>query len=188
MGRKDFFMIERKYLAHYLDAKFDTTYAATEYVRLGKNLEEYNEELNPDVEITKNILGEQSVQHSGYEIQSDVDPYYYENYEDALSNKIMELANTRATGDKCKTSMVDVLIKPSTSDEGQPTVVWAYREDVYVIPNSVGGDTTGIQTPFTVYKAGNRVKGTWDLKQKKFTVADAASVLSNNDRSVGLSD
>ena len=47
-GRKDFFMIERKYLAHYLDAKFDTTYAATEYVRLGKNLEEYNEELNPE--------------------------------------------------------------------------------------------------------------------------------------------
>ena len=70
-------MVERKYLAHYLDAAFDTTYAATEYARLGKNLEEYSEELNPDVNITKNILGEQSVQHSGYEVQSDVDPYYF---------------------------------------------------------------------------------------------------------------
>ena len=47
--------MKEKYLAHYLDAKFDPTYAAVEYVRLGKNLEEYNEELNPDVEITKNI-------------------------------------------------------------------------------------------------------------------------------------
>lgn len=80
-------MIERKYYAHYLDAAFDKTYAATDYVRLGKDLEEYNEELNPDVEISKNILGEQSVRHSGYEAQADVDPYYFEDYDDALSNK-----------------------------------------------------------------------------------------------------
>lgn len=169
-------MIERKYLAHYLDASFGGTTA--NYVRLGKHLEEYNEELNPDVEVTKNILGEQSVQHSGYEVQADVDPYYYEDYDDALSNKIMDLANTRATGDKCKTTMVDVLLKPDADDpEGTvPTVVWAYREDVYVIPNSVGGDTSGIQTPFTAYKAGNRVKGSWNVTTKTFTVATGALV------------
>lgn len=160
-------MIERKYLAHYLNASFGEGTAA--YVRLGKNLEEYNEELNPDVEVTKNILGEQSVQHSGYEAQADVDPFYFEDYDDALSNKIMELANTRATGDKCKTTMVDVLLKPGATEDIAPTSVWAYREDVYVIPNSVGGDTSGIQTPFTVYKAGNRVKGTWDVAKKTFT-------------------
>lgn len=163
-------MIERKYLAHYLDASFGSgALSSTNYVKIGKNLEEYNEELNPDVEVTKNIWGEQSVQHSGYEVQADVDPYYYENYDDALSNKIMELANTRATGDKCKTTMVDVLLKPGDSDAAAPTVVWAYREDVYVVPNSVGGDTSGIQTPFTIYKAGNRVKGTWNVTAKTFT-------------------
>lgn len=164
-------MVERKYLAHYLDAAFDKTYAASEYVRLGKNLEEYNEELNPDVSVQKNIIGEQSVQHSGYEIQSDVDPFYYEDYDDTLSNKIMELVNTRATGDKCRSSMVDVLLKPGATEDAAPTVVWAYREDVYVIPNSMGGDTSGVQTPFTIYKAGNRVKGTWDMKTKAFTAA-----------------
>lgn len=169
-------MIERKYLAHYVDAEFDMTYAASEYVRLGKNLEEYNEELNPDVEVTKNILGEQSVQHNGYEVQGDVDPYYYEDYDDALSEKIMELANTRATGDKCKTSMVDVLLKPGATEDATPTVVWAYREDVYLIPNSVGGDTSGIQTPFTLYKAGNRVKGTWNVETKKFTVSSGSGL------------
>lgn len=164
-------MIERKYLAHFVDAAFDTTYTETEYVRLGKNLEEYSEELNPDVEITHNILGEQSVQHSGYEVQADVDPFYYEDYDDTLSKKIMELSNTRATGDKCKTSMVDVLLKPGAAEDAEPTVVWAYREDVYLIPNSVGGDTSGIQTPFTLYKAGNRVKGTFSLSTKKFTAS-----------------
>lgn len=44
-------MIERKYLAHYVDAAFSSS--APTYVRLGKNLEEYNEELNPDVDAKK---------------------------------------------------------------------------------------------------------------------------------------
>ena len=168
-------MLERKYLAHYIDAAFDTTadHESAEYVRIGKNLEEYSEELNPDVEVTKNILGEQSVQHSGYEVQADVDPFYYESEDDKLSKKLMEIANTRATGDACKTTMVDVLMKPGALD-GDPKVVWAYREDVYVIPNSVGGDTSGIQTPFTVYKAGNRVKGDFDPETKKFTYPSEA--------------
>lgn len=167
-------MVERKYYAHFLDAAFDTTYADTDYVRLGKDLEEYNEELNPDVEVSKNILGEQSVKHSGYEAQGDVDPYYYEDYDDALSNKMFELVNTRATGDKCKTSMVDVLLKPGATEDAAPTVVWAYREDVYAIPNSAGGDTSGIQVPFTIYKAGNRVKGTFNLTTKEFTASTAS--------------
>lgn len=176
-------MVERKYYAHFLDAAFDTTYADTDYVRLGKDLEEYTEELNPDVEVTKNILGEQSVKHSGYEAQGDVDPYYFEDYDDALSNKMFELVNTRATGDKCKTSMVDVLLKPGATENDAPTVVWAYREDVYAIPSSAGGDTSGIQVPFTIYKAGNRVKGTFNLSTKTFTVgtASGASVASLSD-------
>lgn len=168
-------MVERKYLAHYLDGKFDMTYSSAEYSRIGKDLEEYSEELNPEVEVTKNIIGEQSVRHSGYEVSADVDPFYFENYDDALSNKIMELAMTRATGDKCRTSMVDVLLKPGATEDEAPTVVWAYREDVVIAVNSVGGDTTGIQTPFTVYKAGNRVKGTWDMTTKKFTVSNSLS-------------
>ena len=163
-------MIERKYLAHYLDASFGGSSAS--YVRLGKDLEEYNEELNPDVSVNKNILGEQTVQHSGFEVQADVDPYYYE-YGDALSEKIAEIANERIKDDKCKTTMVDVLLKPGTTASAAPTVVWAYREDVYVVPNSVGGDTTGVQIPFTVYKAGNRVKGTWDVTKKTFTPASS---------------
>ena len=157
-------MVERKFLAHYLDAAFDATYEAADYVRLGRHLEEYSEELNPDVEVTKNIIGEQAVVHNGYEVEAEVDPFYYESYDDALSNKIMELANTRATGDACRTSMVDVLLKPD-AEGGKPTVVWAYREDVYVVPTSVGGDTSGIGIPFTVYK------GTFDTETKKFTVS-----------------
>lgn len=159
---------ERKYLAHYLDAAFDTKYTACEYVRMGKDLEEYSVELNPDVETKKNILGENSVNVSGYEVSSSVDPYYYE-YDEKLSEKIMDIAMNRTTGDGCKTSTIDVLLKPGATDEDEPTTVWAYREDCYVVPQSVGGDTTGIQVPFEIHRSGNRVKGTFDIKTKKFT-------------------
>lgn len=161
-------MTERKYLAHYIDSAFDTTYKATEYVRLGKDLEEYAIELNPDVETKKNILGENSVAVSGYEVSSSVDPYYYD-YDEALSEKIMDIAMNRTTGDGCKTTTIDVLLKPGVTADAAPTVVWAYREDCYIVPQSVGGDTTGIQIPFELHRAGNRVKGTFDLTTKKFT-------------------
>lgn len=152
--------IERKYLAHYIDASFGGDTA--EYIRLGKDLEEYNEELNPDVEVSKNIIGEQSVVHNGYEVQGEVEPYYAE-VGDSLFTQLAKIANERLTGDDCKTTLVDVLL----TEEG--TVTWAYREDVYVVPNSIGGDTSGVQIPFTVYHAGNRVEGTWDVKTKAFT-------------------
>lgn len=157
--------IERKYLAHFIDASFGGE--TPNYVRLGKDLEELNEELNPDVEVQKNILGEQNVIHNGYEVQSEVDPFYAYTG-DPLFEHLAEIANERKTGDDCVTTKVDVLL----SADG--AVVWAYRENVWVIPNNVGGDTSGVQIPFTVYNAGERVKGNFDLTTKTFTETAAA--------------
>lgn len=52
------------------------------------------------------------------------------------------------------------------------TVAWAYREKVWVVPNTIGGDTSGVQIPFAIYNAGERVKGTFDLATKTFTPAE----------------
>ena len=158
--------IERKYLAHYIDASFGGE--TPNYVRLGKDLEEFNEELNPDVEVKKNILGEQSVTHNGYEVQSEVDPYYAYVGE-PLFVQLSKIANERLTGSDCMTTKVDVLLK------ADGTMLWAYREDVMVVPNSMGGDTSGVQVPFTVYNDGNRVEGTWNTIDKTFTVKAAGS-------------
>lgn len=162
--------IERKYLAHYLDASFNSD--SPEYVRLGADLEEYIEELGPDVEVKKNIIGEQSVSHNGYEVQSEVDPYYAD-FDDPLFEQLSKIANERLTGNACITTKVDVLL----DEEG--TCIWAYREKVYVIPNSIGGDTSGVQIPFSVYNAGERVKGTWAVKTKTFSEEDAVQTASN---------
>lgn len=164
-------MTERKYFAHFLDGAFDTKYSATDYVRLGKDLEEYSLSLSPSVESRQNILGENSVAVNGYTASSSVSPYYYD-YDDSLSEKVMDIAMNRITGDGCKTSVIDVLLKPGATADAAPTVVWAYREDCYVVPDSVGGNTSGVQIPFTIHRAGNITKGTFDLSTKKFT-ADA---------------
>ena len=157
---------ERKYLAHYIDVSFGDGKA--NYVRLGKELEEYYEELNPDVEVTKNILGEQNVNHNGYEVQSDVDPFYARE-DDPLFTHLSKIANERLTGDDCKTTKLDVLVDKTGA------VVWAYREECYLVPTQFGGDTSGVQIPFTVYNCGNRTAGTFNTQTKEFTPTTAVS-------------
>ena len=151
--------IERKLLAHYIDASFDKTGNTPKYVRLGKDLETYNLELNPDVEVSKNICGDSSIKHNGYKPQSEVDTVEG----DPLYEKLEAIANGRLTGDDCMTTTVDVMV------DKKGKVSWAYRENVMVVPTSVGGDTSGVQIPFTIYNAGGRVKGNWDVATKSFT-------------------
>ena len=140
-------MVERKYLAHFIDASFGND----EYVRLGKDLEEFSENLNPQVDAKRNILGENSVHVFGYQPQSEVTPYYID-YSDSLSEKLMDIINNRKVGDDLNTTIVDVLLKPGATSDTAPTVQWAYREDCVIVPSSAGGNTNGVQAPFSIYK------------------------------------
>ena len=152
--------IERKWLAHYIDANFGN--GNTNYVRLGQDLEAFAEELNPQVDVKKNILGEQNVTHNGYQVQSSVEPFYaYEG--DAIFNRLKKIANERLTGDDCVTTRVEVLFDSNGS------VVEAWRENCWAVPQSYGGDTSGVQIPFQILNSGGRTVGTWDTSGKTFT-------------------
>ena len=151
---------ERKYLAHYIDANMGQI--ETQYVRLGKDLEEYSENLNPQVNIQRNLRGSQSVVFSGYQVESSVDSFYAEA-DDPLFTVLSDMANRRVTGDGCKTTKVDVLV------DGSGNQLWAYREDCWIIPVSFGGDTSGVQIPFNVYCDGNREFGVFDVDTKQFS-------------------
>ena len=154
--------IERKYLAHYIDENFGTD--TVSYARLGKDLEEYSIEMNPDSETKKNILGETSTVVKGYEPSGNVETYYaYEG--NALFTKLADIVNNRSTGSELETTVVDVLVSANG------TVLWAYREDVIIIPQSIGGDTGGVQIPFEVHYNGNRTAGTFDLTTKTFAAS-----------------
>lgn len=162
-------MIERKYLFHCIDAAFNrltnedgTPPNDTNYVRLGKYLESYNEELNPQTNTFNNIIGEQIVLHTGYQVSSTVEPYYAD-IGDPLWEKLQEIANKRITGDGCETTRIDGLM----DEEGN--VIWAYMESCKCIPNSLGGDTSGVQIPFQVLSNGNRHRVNFDLATKTAT-------------------
>ena len=168
--------LERKWLAHFIDAAF--TNSAPSYIRLGKDLEEYKISLNPDGEDKTNIIGESRYDLKGFKPSSTVDPYYaYEG--DPLFPKLKNIVDERATGAATQTTIVDVYMK------SDGTVVDAYREDVIVVPTEYGGDTAGVSIAFEIHNAGNRVKGTFDVKTKTFTPEEstesAASVSTQSE-------
>ena len=160
-------MLERKYLAHYIDASFDPTGETTNYVRLGEGIEEFNVEMNPEIETTNDIIGNNNAILKNYDVSASVDPYYYTT-DDALSAKLQEICEKELKGDDCKTTVVDVWLKPG-ADGGEPTVTSATRREVIVAVQSYGGDTSGVQIPFSINGSKNKVKGDFDISTKKFT-------------------
>lgn len=164
-ARKEGDKIARQYLAHFIDAGFGGT---ANWVRLGKDLEEYNIELNPEIETKKNIWGESTSNVKGYEPQATNDTYYaYEG--DALYEKLFEIANNRSTGSECKTKVCDVLLNSDGS------IVSAWQEDAIVVPKSIGGGTDGVNIPFEVRYSGNRADVTTkaSITDKKLTISAA---------------
>jgi hypothetical protein len=159
--------IERKMMAHFVDGSMTDGPA---YYRLGQDLEEFNIDLNPEFESTKNILGASSTQLKGYDPQSSVSPYYAITG-DGLFEKLQNIIDTRATGDAANTTAIEVHMWEPV--EGQTDTYVAYKEDATFVINSHGGDTAGYQIEFDIKYNGNRKKGKFVLATKTFT-ADAA--------------
>lgn len=155
--------IQRKYMAHYIDASLTQT---TSYVRLGQDLEEYNVEMNANVETRRNILGDASTIIDGYEPQASVEPYYADD-DDPMFEKLQKIVDERRTLDDLKTTVVEVHLWEPVEDSIYTFV--AYREDAIIEVSSYGGDTTGYQIPFNLHHIGNRVKGTFNVSTKTFT-------------------
>jgi len=160
-------MIERKYLVHYL--KVPSTITNTTgvefddfvWVRIGQHLEAFAEELNPQVDVRKNIWGFNNAIHNGYQPSSAVDTFYAtkdaEDNDYYLYQYLEAIALNRWQGDQCKTERIDALV---SIDVASSTAVvnpeWAWKEECYCVPNSLGGDTSGYQIPFNITNLGNR--------------------------------
>lgn len=142
----------------YIDTSFGT--GTTSWYLVGKDIEEMSVDLGADTETVKNILDETSVRHNGYEPTIDADPFYADP-DDALYPKLKDIAMNRKKGDDCKTKYLEVIV-----EDTEATSHSAWQEDCYVIPQSVGGDTSGFQIPFQVLPAGNRQAGSATLANK----------------------
>lgn len=157
--------IERKYLAHFINTASSGEDA--NYVRLGKDLEEYAPEMAAEVETKKNILGETNVLISGYQKTASIEPYYAEKGDD-LFTRLQAIVDGNLVQEDLKTDVVEVKLWETATDGAYP----AYKEDAYIEVTSYGGNTTGYQIPFTLHYTGVKTKGTFDPISKTFT-ADA---------------
>ena len=132
--------IERKYMAHYLNATFAADDGTASYVRLGKDLEEYSPELSANVEKKTNILGNETVSIDSYQKQGEVSPYYAEKG-DPLFEKLQSIIDNDLVLDDLKTDIVEVKLWDAQSSGAFPAV----REECYIEVSSYGGDTQVIR-------------------------------------------
>ena len=147
--------MQRKLMAHYLDSSFSGD--TPSWYRVGKDLEEFNIEMNPDTEQTQNILGENVFTHNGYEVSADAEPFYA-RAGDPLFVQLQEIIDTQAQYEGCATKSLEV----HTWEEGATAGTYvAYQQACYVVPTSYGGDTSGYQIPFSVYYTGAKTAGTF---------------------------
>lgn len=156
--------IERKYMAHFLNADIGGAGGAGEYVRLGKDLEEYSPELSANVEKKNNILGQTSVVIDSYQKQGEVTPYYAEK-DDPLFEKLQAILDGDLLLDNLKTDIVEVKLWGDEQGSSYPAV----KEECYIEIVSYGGDTTGYQIPFNIHYTGVKTQGAFDISTKTFS-------------------
>jgi len=137
--------LERK--AYMQFASFD----GTSWEVLGVDNDDLSKELNPDTETSKNVLGETTFKHNGYEPEVSVDPYYADSdsvlYEDLSAIALEEKFDDTSI----KGFYVDGIL--TTSSNGVVTGTGKKRE-AYIVPQSIGGDTAGLGIPFNVNPIG----------------------------------
>lgn len=120
---------------------------------LGRDNDDLNKDLNPDTETSKNVLGESTFKHSGYEPEVSVDPYYADS-ESAMYNKLLAAAVQEKYGDEdIKGYFVEVVYTTVDAEAGTMSGQ-GYMREAYIVPQSTGGDTSGYAIPFTVNPVG----------------------------------
>jgi len=130
---------------------FFASFDGTEWEVLGKDNDDLSKELNPDTETSKNVLGEATFKHNGYEPEVNVDPYYADE-DSVLYEKLLAAAIQEKYGDTdIKGYFIEVVFSTATATALTGT---GYKREAYIVPQSTGGDTSGLGIPFTVNPVG----------------------------------
>ena len=139
--------------------KFTVTYipASSGWEALGKDNEDVSKELNPDVESQKNVLGETTVKHSGYEPEIDIDPYYMDPGRIMYSH-LLECALEEKYSENDLLGYFAEAFFTSVNESAQTMSGYCYVSRAWFVPQSVGGDTAGYAIPFKVIPTGAKTK------------------------------
>ena len=133
------------------------TKAAGGWEAIGKDNDDLSKELNPDTESSKNVLGETTFRHSGYEPEVGVDPYYIDP-----SRKMYERIKRNAIEENYgETDLLGWFAEAyfeTANKESRTMTGYCWVRQAWYVPQSVGGDTTAFAVPVNIHPVGAKVK------------------------------
>ena len=138
---------------------------------IGKDNDDLSKDLNPDTETSKNVLGESTFRHSGYEPSVSVDPYYIDPsrklYKRILKNAIEERYGESELKGYFAEAFFTVANKEKRTMSG-----YAYVREAWFVPQSTGGDTTAYAIPVEIHPVGpySKHKITYSMDTNEATI------------------
>lgn len=140
---------------------------------IGKDNDDLSKELNPDTETTKNVLGETTFKHSGYETEIDVSTYYADPAR-LLYPHLKEVAMTEVYAETDLLGYFAEAFFETVDKENQTMTGIAYVRRAWFVPQSTGGDTSGFGIPFTINPTGPMEKKVivYDMTTNTATITD----------------
>ncbi len=140
---------------------------------LGKDNDDLSKELNPDVETSKNVLGETTVTHSGYEPEIGVDPYYIDPSR-KMYKHLAEVAIEEKYGEADVLGYFGEAHFTTANPNTKKMTGYVFIRQAYYVPQSVGGDTSGWAIPVNIYPIGAVTKKNivYDMTTNEATITD----------------
>lgn len=135
------------------------SFDGTTWEAVGRDNDDLSKELNPDTETSKNVLGESTFTHSGYEPEVSVDPYYADETS-VLYEKLLAAAIQEKFGDSDIKGYFVEAVYETVDDTAGTMSGTGYKREAYIVPQSTGGDTTAFGIPYNINPVGPQTKVT----------------------------
>lgn len=120
---------------------------------LGKDTDDLSKDLNPDIETSKNVLGEATAVHMGYEPEVNLDPYYIDPAR-RMYAKVRKAAIEELYGEADILGWFAEAFFDTVNRETRKMTGKAYVRKAKYVPLSTGGDTSGYAIPVTIHPEG----------------------------------
>ena len=124
---------------------------------LGKDDDDLSKELNPDTETKKNVLGEATFTHKGYEPSVDVDTYYADPNRILYAHLLDIAMQEKSSEEDCIGYFAEAFFT-SVNEQSRTMTGYCYVRRAWLVPESIGGDTAGLGIPFTITPIGGMEK------------------------------
>ena len=149
------------------------TKASGGWEAIGKDNDDLSKELNPDTETSKNVLGESTFRHSGYEPSVSVDPYYIDPSRKMYKRILKNALEERYGENELKGYFAEAFFTLANKEKRTMTG-YAYVREAWFVPQSTGGDTTAYGIPVEIHPVGSYTKKkiVYEMDTNEATISD----------------